>query len=135
MAEREATEVVRASLSAFADRGLDGLAEYWDPDIDWRAIEGAADDVGEMYGVAASRRYVQEWLDMFDDFTVVPRKLRDVGDGRVVAEQRAAGRAKISGAETELVYAVVYTVRDGKIVRGREYASLEQALEAVGRRA
>jgi hypothetical protein len=28
--------------------------------------------------------------------------------------------------------AVVFTVRDGKIVRGREYATREQALEAAG---
>jgi len=29
-------------------------------------------------------------------------------------------------------YAVVYTVQDGKIVRGREYATRTQALKAVG---
>ena len=34
--------------------------------------------------------------------------------------------------ETELRYAVVYTLREGKIVRGREYMDREQALAAVG---
>jgi ketosteroid isomerase-like protein len=43
---------------------------------------------------------------------------------------RASGRAKLSGIETELTYAVVYTIRDGKIARGREYMTLEEALEA-----
>jgi ketosteroid isomerase-like protein len=33
-----------------------------------------------------------------------------------------------------LRYAVVYTVREGKIVRVREYMNLEQALEAAGLR-
>jgi ketosteroid isomerase-like protein len=125
-------EIVRGSLDAFADGGLEAMARYWDPHIEWRAIEGAPDDVGDIQGIAAMRRYCQEWIDMFDDLTLVPLSVREVEDGRVVAEQRAAGRAKISGAETELVYAVVYTVREGKIVRGREYASLELAMEVVG---
>ena len=101
-------------------------------DIDWRAAEGALDDVGEMHGPVAVRRYIQDWIDTFDDSSVVAEELRDVGDDRVLAIQRVNGRAKLSGTETELRYAVVYTVRHGKIVRGREYLSLDQALEAVG---
>jgi len=103
-------------------------------DIDWRAAEGALDDVGEMHGPVAVRRYIQDWIDTFDDSSVVAEELRDVGDDRVLAIQRVNGRAKLSGTETELRYAVVYTVRHGKIVRGREYLSLDQALEALGLR-
>jgi ketosteroid isomerase-like protein len=51
-----------------------------------------------------------------------------------VGDQHGAGRAKGSGIETELRYAVVYTLRDGKIVRAREYIDRKQALEAVGLR-
>ena len=39
---------------------------------------------------------------------------------------------RLSGVETDLTYAVVNTIRDGKIVRGREYWTKEQALEAAG---
>jgi ketosteroid isomerase-like protein len=131
---QENLEVVRRLLQAFADGGLDAMAEFWDPDIDWRAAEGAIDDVGEMHGPVAVRRYIQDWIDTFDDFSVVVEELRDVGDDRVLAIQRLKGRAKLSGAETDLRYAVVSTVRDGKVVRGREYLSVEDALEAVGLR-
>jgi len=65
---------------------------------------------------------------------VVAEELCDAGDGRVVATQHVTGRAKASGVETELRYAVVYTVREGQIVRGREYIDLVTALEAVGLR-
>jgi ketosteroid isomerase-like protein len=130
---QENVEIVRGQLKAFADGGLDALAEeFWNEDINWRALEGAIDDVGEMHGREAVRRYVQDWLDMFDGFTVVPEELLAVGDDRVVAVQRIAGHAKVSGVETELRFAVVYTVRDGQIVRGREYVDREQALEAAG---
>jgi uncharacterized protein len=131
---QENVEVVRRMLQAFADGGLDAMPELWDPDINWRAAEGAIDDAGEMHGPVAVRRYIQDWIDTFDDFSVVVEELRDVGDDRVLAIQRLSGRAKLSGTETDLRYAVVYTVRDGKIVQGREYMDKEQALEAVGLR-
>jgi len=128
---RADVEVVRASFDAFAKRGLDGLAEFWHPDINWRAMEGAPDDLGEMNGREAMRRYVGEWVEMFEELSLVPHVLRDLGDGRVLAQQEGAGRAKLSGAEGQLRYSVVYTVRDGKIVRGREYATVHEALAAA----
>ena len=131
---QENVEIVRESLAAYTDGGIDAAAEFWDADISWRAIEGAPDDVGEMHGPEALRRYLQDWLDMFDDVTNVPEVL-DLDDDRVVAVQHATGRARASGVQTDIRYAVVYTLRDGKIVRGREYIDRSEALEAVGLRA
>jgi ketosteroid isomerase-like protein len=54
------------------------------------------------------------------------------GDDKVIAVLRLSGRAKLSGVETDLTYAVVYTIRDGKVARGREYWTKDQALEAAG---
>src|SRR4029079_3595017 len=96
------------------------------------AVRGAPDDVGEMHGREAVRRYLQDWVDMFEGLTVVAEELLEVEDQRVVAVIRVSGRAKLSGIETELRLAVVNSVRDGKIVRGREYIDREEALEAVG---
>ena len=109
------------------------MADFWAADINWRAIEGAPDDVGEMQGPEALRRYFQDWIDTFDDVSNVLEELVDVGDDRVVAVQRVTGRARASGVTTELRYAVVYTVCDGKIARGREYIDRATALEAVRR--
>ena len=109
------------------------MADFWAADINWRAIEGAPDDVGEMQGPEALRRYFQDWIDTFDDVSNVLEELVDVGDDRVVAVQRVTGRAKASGVTTELRYAVVYTVRDGRIARRREYIDRATALEAVRR--
>jgi ketosteroid isomerase-like protein len=127
----ENVTTVRDCLEAFASGGLDAMAEYWDDEINWRAIEGAPDDVGEMRGSQRLRRYFQEWVDMFEGITNVAEELFDIGDDRVLAVQRAAGRAKLSGAETEIRFAVVYTVRDGRIVRGREYIDRGEALNAL----
>ena len=129
---QENVEVVRQALQAFADGGVDAMAEFWDPDIVWLAAQGAIDDIGEIHGPVAVRRYIQDWIDTFDDSSVVVEELRDVGDDRVLAIQRVKGRAKLSDIEIDIRYAAVSTVRDGKIVRGREYLSVDEALEAVG---
>jgi ketosteroid isomerase-like protein len=128
----ENVEIVRRSWQAFVDGGLDALIEYFDPEINWRAIEGAPDDVGEMHGKDAVRHYLQDWLDTFEGITSIPTELIDAGDDLVVAALHVTGRARLSGIETELCYAVAYTVRDGRIVRGREYADRDEALKAVG---
>jgi ketosteroid isomerase-like protein len=78
------------------------------------------------------RAYVQDWIDTFDQFKVEPLEVIDAGQDRVVAFFRMSGRAKLSGVETELTFAALYTVRDEKVVRGREYWTKEQALEAAG---
>jgi len=125
-------EVVRASWEGWNREGMDALSRHWHPDITWRAIEGAPDDVGVMEGRDAVRAYVADWDDMFDDLRVEPLEVTDAGDEIVIAMQRASGVAKGSGVPTDLVYGVVYTVRDGKIVSGREYATREQTLAAAG---
>jgi ketosteroid isomerase-like protein len=131
---QENVEFMVDYLQRGTDGGVDAIAEFWDPDINWRAAEGAIDDVGEMHGPEAVRRYIQDWFDMFDDLTLVAEELVDAGDDRVVALQRMTGRAKISGIETEIRFSVVYTLRDGKIIRGREYIDHNEALEAAGLR-
>jgi ketosteroid isomerase-like protein len=95
-------------------------------------MEGAPDDVGEMQGMQAARRYVEDWYETFDDFMTIPEELLDAGGDRVVGVVHVSGRAKLSEITTELRYAALYTLRDRKIVRIREYADREEALKAAG---
>ena len=126
---RENVEIVEAGLRAFSRDGFDAIAEHWTEDLDHRAIEGALDDRGPIKGREELRAYMQDWLEMFDDFKVEPLDVADAGGDMVIAVLRATGRAKLSGVETDVTYAVLYTVRDGKIARGREYWTRDQALE------
>ena len=125
-------EMVRDAAAAFNRGDLDTWVESWADDIDYRAIEGALDDRGAMHGKEAVRAYVQDWLATFDGFSSEPIELIDAGEDRVIAVTRISGRAKLSGVETDLTDAALYTIRDGKIARGREYWTKEQALEAAG---
>ena len=122
-------EVVRAHFAAFA-RGLDAVAEYWDPEIDWRAVEGAADDAGVVRGHAALRRYYEEWLDSIEGLAAEVEEVLAVEGDRVAVALRNSGRGRASGVPTEGRYYVACTVRDGRIASGREYATAEEAVAA-----
>lgn len=106
--------------------------ELWDPDIDWRAIEGAPDDVGVMEGRDALRAYYADWQEMFDGITVEAEEILDAGDDTVVVVSRVAATARLSGIPTGLQLSIVYTLRDRRVARGREYATRDEALAAAG---
>ena len=128
----ENVETVRRSAAAFNRGDLDAWIEFWADDIDYRAVEGAPDDHGPILGKDALRDHFQDWRDTFDHFTQEPVEQMDTGDDKVIMVFRVSGRAKLSGVETDLTYAALYTFRDGKIARGREYWTRGEALEAAG---
>jgi ketosteroid isomerase-like protein len=112
---------------------LDFMYEHvWDPAIDWRAMAGAPDDFGPIEGRDAMRRYNEELLEIFEDIVLEAEEIIDGGEDRVIVVFRLTGRARLSGVETEMRFTVLCVLRDGRIVRGREYATKEEALEAVG---
>jgi ketosteroid isomerase-like protein len=123
-------DVVRRQFRAFEHGGVDAAAAHWHPDIEWRAVEGAADDVGVIKGEAALRRYYEDWLDMFDPLGAdVDEVLGESGDGVAVAVHHW-GRGRSSGVPIDGHYHVVCTVRDGLILSGREYDSRQAAVAA-----
>jgi ketosteroid isomerase-like protein len=128
----ENVKAVRDGAAAFNRGDLDTWSEFWTDDIDYRAVEGAPDDHGPIHGRDALRGYAHDWLDTFDDFRQVPVDQIDAGDDKVIVVFKISGRAKLSGVETDLTYAALYTFRDGKIARGREYWTRDEALEAAG---
>ena len=128
---QENVEVVQRQFAAFEHGGLDAVAAYWHPEIDWRAVEGAADDVGVISGPDALRAYYEDWLETFDDLRAEVGDVLLDDDDRVVVAVHNSGRGRASGVVTGGRYYIVCTLRDGLIVSGREYDSSERALLAV----
>jgi ketosteroid isomerase-like protein len=105
----------------------------WADDIVWRPAEGAPDDHGPMHGRDRLIRYYQDWGELFDDLAVEPTEFMDAGEGQIIVVQHASGRAKASGVPVDLTYAVLYTLRDGRIASGREFLTRQEALDAAAR--
>jgi ketosteroid isomerase-like protein len=127
----ENMEIARRYLAAYDSGGLDAVAEFWHPDIEWRAVEGYLDDVGLIRGPDELRQYYRQWEETFDAGRTEIEELTEAGD-EVVALLRGVGRMKGSDAEIDIRYAVVISIRDGKIASGREYSTHQEALEAAG---
>ena len=127
------SDVVRRYFGAFEIGGVEAAAKFWHPDIEWRAIEGAADDVGLIHGQDALRRYYQDWFDTLDDLRAEVDEVLFEADDRVAVAVRNAGHGRASGVPAEGRYYVVCTVREGRLVAGREYATGREAVEAAGR--
>jgi ketosteroid isomerase-like protein len=124
-------EIVRRQFEALERGGVDAAAEFWHPDIEWRAVEGAVDDVGVISGREAMRRYYQDWVEMIDDLRGgIEDVVYDSGE-ILVAVLFNSGRGRGSSIPIRGRYCVVYTIQDGLIVRGREYETPERALEAL----
>ena len=128
----ENVEIVKVAYEAFASGGLDRWVEQFAEDVEYRAVEGAPDDVGPIHGREALRAYFQDWIDMFDEFWFEAVEVIDAGGDTVVAVERYGGRAKLSGVETDQTEGEVFTIRGGKIARCREYGTRDEALRAAG---
>jgi ketosteroid isomerase-like protein len=126
-----ASDVVRSYFRTFESGGVDAAAEFWHPDIEWRAMESSADDVGIIRGHDALRHYYQDWIDTLAELRGEVEEILFEADDRVAVSVRNSGRGRASGVAAEGRYYVACVVRTGRIVAGREYATREQALEAI----
>jgi ketosteroid isomerase-like protein len=136
-------EIVRAATEAVKNpEGIARLAHgeldftFIDPEIEWDS-QGARDlvpDLADVYwGHDGVRTYWRRWLQAWRDLEFDVQDYLDAGNEVVVlvCNQRQWGR--YTGILTELPpFALVYTFRDGKIVRFRLFPDHDTALKAVG---
>jgi ketosteroid isomerase-like protein len=127
---RENVEVVRRAVDGFNRRGLDALLELADPEIEWTTT-GRYVEAGTYRGHEGVRQYLGAALAEFDDARTDADEYIDAGDHVVVAS-RFSGTGKRSGIPVELEMTIVYTIRDGKIVRARNFEDKAEALRAAG---
>ena len=120
---RRALESVRAGKPDLDT--IDEEVEIHDHDIPER---------GEYRGREGVTRWLEEWGAAWAEWSFQPEELVDAGD-RVVAIFRMRAKGRGSGAEVERRDAILYELRDDKIVRLDYYNDPSQALEAAGLKA
>lgn len=88
-------------------------------------------DAGEYRGRAGVERWLADWGSAWTEFSMEPEEFIDAGN-QVIAVIRMKAKGRGSGVEVERQDAIIYELRDGKIVRLDYYNNRKQALEAVG---
>ena len=128
---RENVELTRRGYEAFARRDLDAVfEEFMHPEIEAHDPPEIP-DAAIHRGREAVRRDWEEIYELFEDFSIDVEKSFDRGD-EVLVLLRYRGRGSESGVEVEAPMAHVWTIRDGKAVRLRQFLDRAEALEAVG---
>jgi hypothetical protein len=124
---RENVEVVRRVNEAFAARDMDAyLAEHH---LNVEVVVLRSQIEGPYRGHGALRRMLTEAFEagMELQFTEV----RDCGDRVLVLGHQ---HATVRGVPFDHILAEVYEIEAGKVARMQAFATVEQALEAVGLR-
>jgi ketosteroid isomerase-like protein len=108
--------------------GMQRTMELCHPKVEWSAPED-----GTTYrGRDGVRQRLEEWLQSFDDYSFVVERIVDCGGDDVLVVGREVATGAISGAEVRAVEYELLTIRNGLIVRIREFYDEGNALKAAG---
>jgi ketosteroid isomerase-like protein len=129
---RENVEVVRRATAAFNRGGVEAALQFFDPEIEWTTT-GIFLEAGTYSGYEGVLEYMGALATELEELHSEPESFLDAGD-QVVVAFRLSGRGKQSGAPVVFTGCLVYTLRDGKIVRIRNHTDRDEALEAAGLR-
>ena len=83
-------------------------------------------------GKDAAINWWRHYWGTWDEYVLEPAEIIDAGQDRVLVVQDERGIGRGSGAPFERRWAVLYTMRDAKIVRIEHFSERTDALEAAG---
>jgi ketosteroid isomerase-like protein len=125
---QENVELVRSLYQAGdPSRFFDLLSE--DVELDFSAYP--VPDSNVLRGKDAAMDWSRRWWGTWDEYVLEPTEIIDAGGDRVVVVQYERGRGKGSAVQLERRWAVVYTIRMGKVVRFQPFKTRDEALEAA----
>jgi len=127
----ENVEVVRALFAAWEARKPQDALAVIDPEIevDFTGVSQVPAAVGR--GLDGLQRVLGDWFGAFESLEYSPQHFIEAGD-HVIVLLRVTGRGRGSGVPIESNLAVVYTLRDARVVAFRGYDTLAAAATAVG---
>ena len=128
---KENVEIVRRFADCWVRSDWEGAAELADPDVEQHSTVGGLEEGRVLRGVEEIRRDYELVEETWDEHRIEAERLIDAGD-RVVLFQREYQRGRSSGVELEIEAAVIFDLRDGRIVRVQGYMDRAAALEAAG---
>jgi ketosteroid isomerase-like protein len=120
-------DLVNGAYAAFAKGDIPGLLESLSDDVDWSS-PGVLPQGGDFSGKDGALKFFQNIGASWDSLSLEVEGVADTGDGLVLAVVSASGTRKGGGGAAGYGAAHAFNVRDGKIVRFREYVDLDAPL-------
>ncbi len=124
-------EVVRQIFEAFNSEDIDLILSFTHPDFEAEVPPDLSAEPDTYRGQDGMRRYWESFQDAMEEIRFQAERFWDAGEVVVVAMHiTAKGRRTAIPVEQRL--AGLWTICDRKAMRVRVYASLPEALQAVG---
>ncbi len=129
---QESAPIVRSVYAAFSGLARGGeiasyVAAHFNSDCEYLPVEEAS----TVRGHDALIRWIERWLEAWDDAWDEIDEIVEAGE-IVVAAIRVHGRGRKSGMEISQRLFDVWELRDGRVLRIREYLDPDHALKAAG---
>jgi ketosteroid isomerase-like protein len=128
---QENVDIVRAAYDAYNRGDLDAALKLAAPDCELDWSRGVGPNRG-VYKLDQMRSFFDDFADTFESVRVEPDEFVDAGD-HVVVPQTGYIRGR-EGVEATARVSLLWTCRDGAIVRISLYQQKREALEAAGLR-
>ena len=135
MQEAQNTKIVQDAYAAFGRGDVQALLGYFDENILWKPVQGAARHVptaGERRGKASVGEFFKIVSEQVNFLRFEPREFVAQGD-KVVALGHYEAKAP-TGRGFESDFVMVFTLRDGKVVQFQEFsdsAAINAAYDAA----
>lgn len=132
---RENVEVVRRVYEAARRRDAATVLALYHPEVELDpsrlGVAGLPGLGGGLYhGHEGLRNFFREWHEAWDSIEYDYEELIDAGE-HVIAVVTRHARGRASGVEVESPFALVWTIREGKVIRVVWFLTRGDALEAV----
>jgi ketosteroid isomerase-like protein len=128
----EALAVIQAFLDTLTAAGdFARASDSLDPDVVGFGTRGGLDELQVLRGRDAVLKYLREVREHWERYEVEPEQLIEAGDS-VVAFLRETAHARRGGVEVHIDTAIVFKMRQQKIVELTGYLDRTEALRAVG---
>ena len=134
MSESGNVQVVKDAYAAFMRGDINGVLALVTDNVDWHAVkgaEGAAPHAGARKGRAAVADFFAKLGASTDFSSFEPREFIAQGDQVAVIGDYSA-TVKGTGRSVTSDWVMVFTVKDGRIARFREWTDSAQLVRAYG---
>ena len=102
-----------------------------DPDVVWFGTRGGLDESQVLRGPEAVLEYMREIQEPWEEFGVEVEQLIEADDA-VVVFMRETGQARHGGPEVQNDTAMIFKVRQQRVVEITGYLDRDEALRAAG---
>jgi ketosteroid isomerase-like protein len=134
MSESRNVQVVKDAYAAFLRGDVQSILASLDQNVEWEGVKGAegvAPHAGLRRGPAQVAQFFQQVGGSIEFHKFEPREFIAQGD-QVAVVGEYEGSLKENGTRMKSDWVMVFTIRDGKIARFREWTDSAQLVRAYG---